>query len=337
MALRQVEIIVARDEYEKAMETIDKVASEDDLTWVSILKDGKVSVITIVDMENIESLTDDMEKRFHISSGYRIIIHQVEAVLPRIVDNDTDDKKKTKAKKTTRLSREELYAQAQDMCQFSKPTAALIVFSTIVAVIGLRINSEVLTLAAMIIAPLVGPNVALALSTTLGDKELARKSIVSASKGIALAAIVSLALGFIIQIDSCNEAIQRRVHLDLYVVVLALVSGAAGVVSFISGASSSLVGVMISLSILPPLVASALLFSHGLFTEGSSAAIMFLVNIISLNLAGVATFVVSGVQPMSWWEAKRARILTLKAVSVWIVLLIVMVGIIYFNIYNYKF
>ena len=333
MSLRQIELIVTRDEYEKAMDTIEKAAGEDDLTWVSILKDGKVSVMTIMEMEDIESLTDVIEKRFHVSNGYRIVIHPIEAVLPRIPEPEDEEAKQQKARKAARLSREELYARAQDMCQFSRPIATLVVLSTIVAVIGLRMNSEALTLAAMIIAPLMGPHVALALATTLGDKDLAHKSILAAVKGIALAVAVSLVLALVVSVDPGNAAIVSRTRLDFFVVVLALASGAAGVVSFTSGAAAALVGVMVSLAILPPLATAVILLAKGLPIEGAKAAILFVVNIIGLNLAGVAAFVAHGIRPMSWWEAKRARRMTIKAVVVWTVLLAAMVGIIYVHLY----
>uniref|UniRef100_A0A7C4EJ97 Uncharacterized protein n=1 Tax=Fundidesulfovibrio putealis TaxID=270496 RepID=A0A7C4EJ97_9BACT len=42
--------------------------------------------------------------------------------------------------------------------------------------------------------------------------------------------------------------------------------------------------------------------------------------------AGVAAFVALGIQPMRWWEAKRARSMTVKAVVVWAVLPAVTAG-----------
>ncbi|WP_243366630.1 TIGR00341 family protein [Fundidesulfovibrio soli] len=335
MALRQIEMIVARDEYDKAMETIETAASEDDLTWVSILKDGKVSVKTIMDMDEIESYTDKLEKRFHVSEGYRIIIHPVEAVLPRPVEPEPTGAKKKRQNNSARLSREELYSKAQDMCQFTRPIAALVVLSAIVAFIGLRMNSEVITLAAMIIAPLMGPHMALALATTLGDKDLARKSVLSAVKGISLAVAVALALGLLIPVDTGNSAIESRTRLDFFVVVLALASGSAGVVSFTSGAASALVGVMVSLAILPPLVASAILLAHGHWAAGLNAGIIFMVNIIGLNLASVATYLAHGIQPMSWWDVKRARKMTIKAIIIWVMMLLAMVAIIMVKIHKF--
>lgn len=325
MALRQIELIVTRDEYDKALETIAKAAREDELTWVNMLEDGKVSVKTVMDMEDIENLTDLIEERFNVSTGYRVFVYPVEAVIPRLVEPEPEDQE-AKARKAERLSREELYARATDMCRFSRPVAALVVLSTIVAVIGLHMDSEVITLAAMIIAPLMGPSVALSLATALGDRALAQKAALSGFKGMGLAIAVALAMGFVIQANPAAEAIQARTRLDLLTVLLALVSGAAGVISFTSGAAAALVGVMVALSILPPLAASAMLLALGDPMQASQAFILFLINIISLNLSGVAAFAAQGIQPMRYWEAKRARGMTVRAALAWTGLLAVLAG-----------
>jgi uncharacterized membrane protein len=49
----------------------------------------------------------------------------------------------------------------------------MVVLSTIVAAIGLLKDSVAVIIGAMVIAPLLGPNVALALATALGDSPVA--------------------------------------------------------------------------------------------------------------------------------------------------------------------
>jgi hypothetical protein len=51
------------------------------------------------------------------------------------------------------------------------------------------------------------------------------------------------------------------------------------------------------------------------------------VNVISINLAGVAAFIIQGVEPKSWWEAERARRATRRAAGIWLALLAVLVTI----------
>ena len=50
------------------------------------------------------------------------------------------------------------------------------ILSSVVAAIGLLRNDLAIIIGAMVIAPLLTPNVALSLSAVLGDMELARKA-----------------------------------------------------------------------------------------------------------------------------------------------------------------
>jgi hypothetical protein len=56
---------------------------------------------------------------------------------------------------------------------------AMSVLSTIVATVGLDHNSVAIIIGAMVIAPLLGPNMALSLATTLGDLTLLRRAVLT--------------------------------------------------------------------------------------------------------------------------------------------------------------
>lgn len=60
----------------------------------------------------------------------------------------------------------------------------------------------------------------------------------------------------------------------------------------------------------------------------SEAFLLLVTNTICINIAGVVTFLVQGIQPAHWWEAKKAKIMTYKAVALWTVLLLVLLVII---------
>jgi cell division septal protein FtsQ len=47
-----------------------------------------------------------------------------------------------------------------------------------------------------------------------------------------------------------------------------------------------------------------------------------------VNLAAVLTFLVRGVRPRSWWESQRAERATRIATTLWIVLLLFLIGVV---------
>jgi uncharacterized membrane protein len=60
----------------------------------------------------------------------------------------------------------------------------MVVLSTIVAAVGLYYNSAAIIIGAMVIAPLLGPNMALSLGTTLGDLSMLHRAILMALAGL---------------------------------------------------------------------------------------------------------------------------------------------------------
>jgi uncharacterized membrane protein len=106
--------------------------------------------------------------------------------------------------------------------------------------------------------------------------------------------------------------------------VLAFASGAAGALSFTSGAPGSLIGVMVAVALLPPLMVFGILVGDGQFQASLNALLLFVTNVVCVNISGVAMFLYQGVRPNSWWEAKKAKRQTRIAITIWMALLVVL-------------
>ncbi len=180
----------------------------------------------------------------------------------------------------------------------------------------------------MVIAPLLGPNMALALATTLGDLILLRRASLTALAGIGIAMVLSVILGVILQIDPASPEISTRVGVGMGNIVVALASGAAGALAFTTGVSAILIGVMVAVALLPPLVAFGLLLGGGHPAFAMGALALFLMNLICVNLAGVGTFLLQGIRPATWWEKDRAVKATRISIVMWAVLLAALGGMI---------
>jgi uncharacterized hydrophobic protein (TIGR00341 family) len=185
----------------------------------------------------------------------------------------------------------------------------------------LRDNVAII-IGAMVIAPLLGPNVGLSLATALADATLARKALKTNISGILVVLAVSLVLGLGITFDPTMPEIVSRTAVGIGDIILALASGTAGTLAFTGGLpSTTLVGVMVAVALLPPPVTFGLLVGVGQETMAMGALLLFLTNFICVNLSGVATFLVQGIRPLTWWEAARAQKAARKALILWILLL----------------
>jgi uncharacterized membrane protein len=113
-----------------------------------------------------------------------------------------------------------------------------------------------------------------------------------------------------------------------------LASGAAGALSFTSAAPAVLIGVAVAVALMPPLVVFGLLLGAGDYSLALGALLLFLANLICVNLAGVVTFLSQGIEPRTWWEAKNAKEATVIAIVGWILLLAMLIIVVFFGDYQ---
>lgn len=336
MALRLIEMVLQEKEGAELRELLKehKVLDHRQLR----LPDGEVLVRILLDAEQNEAVLDILETRYTGEKGNRVVVLPVEATLPRaepVPEPEMEpgtaavpEQAPPEEKPPGRIGREELYEDIKDAAQCSRVYLAMVVLSTIVAAIGLYYNSVAIIIGAMVIAPLLGPNMALALATTLGDLTLLRRALLTSLAGIAMIMVLSVIIGVLLHIDPASPEIASRDGVGVGDVVVALASGAAGALAFTTGVSTTLIGVMVAVALLPPLVAFGLLLGGGHPAPAMGALSLFLMNLICVNLAGVTTFLIQGLRPATWWEKDRAVKATRIAIALWLVLLAALVGMI---------
>ena len=330
MPSRLLEIYIPEDSREEAAELLSETGCSE--VWEEDLSGGMYHLQTLVSSEESTDILDNLEKRFSGLEEFRVVILPVEGSIPRTEEEAEEPPPKSEENKPIirpRISREELYSDIEETCSPGWSYYALIFLSTLVATVGLLKGNVAIIIGAMVIAPLLGPNVGLALATTLYDTKLAKKAAVTGLAGVAIALAVSLISGALIPVDANLPEIASRTTVTFGDIVVALAAGGAGALAFSSGMPTMLVGVMVAVALLPPLVAAGLLLGSGQFGPASSALLLLVSNLICVNLAGVLTFLVQGVRPLTWWETDRAKKATRKAVAVWFILLAALIAFLY--------
>lgn len=344
MALRSIEIILP----EKKREAIEELLSErkdvfdvrmQPITGIwkhqvrgiryGSFSERQLLVKILTFAEESQSLLDTLQEKFSNEEGFRINIIPVEASLP-INETAVNSSIKTaehiegQETKSARLSWEELYSDIIVASRLTKVYVVLVALSSILAAIGILDNNVAVIIGAMVIAPLLGPNLALSLAIIIGDISLARNALRTNFVGLIIAAAFSIVIGFFLHVDPHIPELESRTSVGLGEVVLALVSGSAGALAFTSGAPATLIGVAVAVALLPPLVSFGLLLGSGYTTFALGALLLFLVNIISINLAGVITFLAQGIFPKTWFEARAARKYIIFSVIVLILMLAIL-------------
>jgi len=296
--------------------------------WQEAAEGDRAYMKILVSTGETECVLDHLEKSYSHMEGFRIILLPVEASIPRPkteekehVEKKADSSAKPAVSRLIRLSREELYSDIEKTVGISWVFFAMLIFSSIVASVGILRNNIVFIIGAMVIAPLLGPNVALSLGTTLGDIELSRRAIRAIGFGILMAVVSSLVIGTIFEVDPQIHELRTKTVVSLADIVIALVAGSAAALSFTSELLSALIGVMVAVALLPPLVVFGMLAASGQWGLAQGALYLFLTNLICVNLAGVVTFLIQGIRPLTWWEATKAKKATGIAIVIWAFLL----------------
>jgi uncharacterized hydrophobic protein (TIGR00341 family) len=345
MTLRLIEVILPEERREAIEELLSERKEVLDVRMQQILgvwkhsvrgisygsfQESQILVKILAFAEESEGLLGLLQAKFAEEKGFRINIVPVLASIPK-EEIASDFQARTEAlienrnreAKGTRLSRDELYSNIAVAANLTKVYIVLVVLSAVVAAIGLLNNNIAVIIGAMVIAPLLGPNVALSLATTLGDFSLAKSALRTNLVGILIAVAFSMAIGFFLHVNPHIPEIESRTRVGLEEVVLALVSGCAGTLAFTSGVPATLIGVAVAVALLPPLVSFGLLAGSGYTSLSLGALLLFLVNITSINLAGVITFFAQGIFPQAWFERKNAK----KSIAISVIILFLLLAI----------
>ena len=319
MAERLIEIYVPGAHAERVGEIVEKADCM--WSWKQSIEDTAV-IRLLVKVEAVEPVLDKLEPLLNSLEGSRLLVLTVEAFLPRPEPEPKPvPEPGTKKPIAGRISRSELYADLEGFAKITPSFLITSVLSTIVAVIGLTQNSSAVIIGAMVIAPLLGPNMALALATTLGDTGLMWRALKANAAGVAVALAVALLSGLVWTMDPSANEVASRTIISFNEILLALATGTAGALAVTIGVASSLVGVMVAVALLPPLVIASTLLVQGHVDLAANAFLLLATNVICVNLSGVVTFYAQGIKPRTWWESQKSKRATRVALTIWLVLL----------------
>ena len=155
---RLIEVIIPAEHKEKVQEILTGQSLKD--WWYDKISSKKYLFKLLIKGEILESLSDIFQRHFSKVEGFKINVMTVEAVIPpETPDTEEKDEKDKQPIKSLRVSREELYADIINSSQLTWVFVAAVIISSVVASIGLLKDSVAIIIGAMVIAPLLGPNV----------------------------------------------------------------------------------------------------------------------------------------------------------------------------------
>lgn len=336
MALRFFQVFLSESRGKKVEDVLEGQSILG--TWRDATAEDHIVVNLLAEAEESEPILDRLEEAYSHLDCFQVVLLPVEAVLPRpkldetMADVDSNAESEDENSPMTRISREELYHNILSSLIIDRVFIAMTIASSVVAAVGLLRDDVAVIIGAMVIAPLLGPIIAMALAATLGDVKLFARGLLTSALGLGICAAVGIAVGLWFKIDTTIPAIDSRTHFQLSDLALGLAAGAAGTFAFTRGISGAVIGVMVAVALVPPLAVFGMLLGAGELDMAIRSGLLVLANIVCINLAGIATFLGQGVTPRTWGEKTKANKSIGLALAFWVLMLAGLVAIIYFSV-----
>lgn len=251
-------------------------------------------IFAVVHVTAVQEVMDRIAGALEDRDGWRLMAQSLEAVLP---EAESDEELETVAARNATAAREEIFTQISEDAVLTPDFLILVGIATFVAAIGLSNDNIPVVIGSMVIAPLLGPILAFAFGTALGNRQLLVSSVRSLSAGLGVAVATGLLLGLIVPSDMESPLLNYSRQLGIEELALPVASGAAAGLMVARGRVSALVGVMVAAALLPPLSAFGLLIGHGSWAQGLRALAVVGINIVAITLSAQLVLLAKGVRP----------------------------------------
>lgn len=195
---------------------------------------------------------------------------------------------------------DELIGRTREESTLNLTFVAFLCLACLIAAVGVVTDSPVTIVGAMVVGPEFGPLAALAVSIVRRKWSLARRSLLALVVGFpvamavtAIGALVAEGAGWV-TLKSVRELQQVDFIFQVgpFSLVVALLAGAAGMLSLMSAKSAALVGVFISVTTVPAAGFAVVAATVGEWEIAGLSVLQLAVNLFGIVLAGVLVLLV---------------------------------------------
>ncbi|MBM7772900.1 putative hydrophobic protein (TIGR00271 family) [Actinokineospora baliensis] len=188
---------------------------------------------------------------------------------------------------------EELVARTGEESRFTGTYLAFLVIACLLAAAGVVTDSAVTIVGAMVVGPEFGPLAALAVGLVCRRGDLVRRAVTALAVGFPVAIAVTAGLTWLghraglldVGAISGDHDVDFVYQVGVWSLVVAVLAGAAGMLSMTSAKSAALVGVFISVTTVPAAGYIGVAAVLGQWTKVAASAGQLAVNLVGIVLA----------------------------------------------------
>ena len=241
-----------------------------------------------------DHLADDGQIRAYVPEklmaevdGYTIVVVRGALPLRSRLIRSIEHRKKSWFPQLDRPGRIEVVRRLQSTAEWNFDFLFLIFLATLLAALGLVVNSAPVVIGAMLVAPLMAPMLGIGMSVVQGNRLLADQCLSTVGRGFLLAFATGCAVGVVRAMftSGLTNEMSARGSPNVLDLAIAFVSGIVAAYAFgRPHLLSVLPGIAIASSLVPPVATSGLSLMAFDFQVAVGAALLFLSNFVAIVL-----------------------------------------------------
>jgi uncharacterized hydrophobic protein (TIGR00271 family) len=182
----------------------------------------------------------------------------------------------------------------------------LLSLSTFITTLGFLVNSDIVIVSGMFVAPLLFPILSLGMGISTSSTDAIVRAVRTILKSIITVLIVSFVTAFLIHPQAITDQMHFVSNPDLLFFLIAFASGIVSSYAWVKEKiSSSLPGIAMAVSLLPPLALAGIALaipSRALFT---GSFMLFIINILGIVVASTIIFSLFGFSVLQKLEEEK--------------------------------
>ena len=317
--MKQVQITLPNEPQERITSILTILKEDFKITNMILLSGSKNSLIIFrCESDALSEILKNLTK-IGIGTSYGIIdVLDLVLTFPEesVIKSDKPDIEK-------RISSEEIQKSLYKSLESTFNYVLFIILSALTAGAGLLINSSTIVIASMIISPSMNPILCVAFGIVVVNKKMITRGFLFQLFGFLIALMLGLFLGYFRGLfgigDEPTQEMLLRYYPGFLDFIIALCAGIAVGFSLTNVMESSLVGVAIAASLMPPVVNIGLAIGFGLFDLALGSFSLFIMNVLVINIATVFVFRIKKIQnsyiPILEWEGIQQDEIVMKKKS----------------------
>lgn len=260
---------------------------------------------------NLEEEKKFQEQKEEVQKEFKGFFQSLKEYIPQLLNIKRDTDKEA----TARTIREGISIKGQ--------TAWILVFSILIASIGLNVSSTAVVIGAMLISPLMGPILGIGFSIGVNDVDTLKASVINFGAMVFLSIITSFIFFSIPIFKEATPEILARTKPDVRDVLIAISGGLALIIAISRNKPqfNTVAGVAIATALMPPLCTAGFGLATGQFNYFGGAMFLFTINCIYIALAAFAITKYLKFPMLKYInQAKRKRISRIASLIAFVIL-----------------